>query len=99
MAKVKTAESPQTQPAEEYAAAESSMCNDEPAVDGASASPADGKTRNPELELPPLVRRVLQAFRTYPELYVDCYGSTYTSSTPKKLRAGATLYKNPFYQP
>lgn len=41
---------------------------------------------------------VLKAFPTNESLYVDKHGGAFTADTPKSIRAGAVLYKNPFYK-
>lgn len=45
------------------------------------------------------VKQILKVYPNYESLYVDHHGSSYTPDTQAMLRKGATLYKNPFYQP
>lgn len=41
---------------------------------------------------------VLKSFPTNESLYVDKHGGAFTADTPKSIRGGAVLYKNPFYK-
>lgn len=41
---------------------------------------------------------ILKSFPTNESLYVDKHGGAFTTDTPKSIRGGAVLYKNPFYK-
>jgi hypothetical protein len=41
---------------------------------------------------------VLKSFPANESLYVDKHGGAFTADTPKSIRGGAVLYKNPFYK-
>lgn len=41
---------------------------------------------------------ILKSFPANESLYVDKHGGAFTADTPKSIRGGAVLYKNPFYK-
>ena len=54
---------------------------------------ATGKT-----EIPEYVTRILKAFSTYKELYIDIHGGAFAPDSPANVRGNATLYKNPYFK-
>jgi len=54
---------------------------------------ATGKT-----EIPEYVTRILKAFSTYKELYIDIRGGAFAPDSPANVRGNATLYKNPYFK-
>lgn len=93
MAKVKITDTGETTPGTENLKApiENPVLASEPKV--------QTKPQEASEEQSLLVKNVLHAFRAYPQLYIDSFGCAYTPDTPERLRSGARLYKNPFYEP
>jgi hypothetical protein len=48
--------------------------------------------------IPDHADRILKTFSTYPELYIDAQGGTYTVDSPPVFHTSATLYTNPYYK-
>lgn len=65
--------------------------------------PAPVETPKPKkigtAEIPAYATTILKAFHSYPELYIDSLGGTFTPDSPERLRGEAVLYKNPYYKP
>lgn len=40
---------------------------------------------------------LLKKFPSYPSLYIDAHGGTFSPDTPAAIRGEAVLYENPFY--
>lgn len=40
---------------------------------------------------------LLKKFPSYPSLYIDVHGGTFSPDTPAAIRGEAVLYENPFY--
>lgn len=65
-------------------------------------APTPKKVQKPEPTPTPepddLVLDVLRSFAGYETLYVDRHGGAFSADTPPAIRAGAVLYRNPFYK-
>lgn len=63
-------------------------------------APKKEKKAEPEQLAEPdeLALDVLRAFTGYATLYVDRHGGAFTPDTPAAIRAGAVLYRNPFFK-
>ena len=56
------------------------------------------KSTTEKTEIPEHVTRVLKAFSTYPELYIDVHGGAFAPDSSANVRGNATLYKNPYFK-
>ena len=64
----------------------------------APATPEKRETKPMAAQSDSFTLEVLKSFSTNESLYVDKYGGAFTADTPKSIRGGAVLYKNPFYK-
>lgn len=64
------------------------------------SSPAAEKRETKQMAAQPdnFTLEVLKSFPANESLYVDKHGGVFTTDTPKSIRGGAVLYKNPFYK-
>ncbi len=72
----------------------------EPAPAAEKPAPKKEKKAEPEQLAEPdeLALDVLRAFTGYATLYVDRHGGAFAPDTPAAIRAGAALYRNPFFK-
>jgi hypothetical protein len=45
----------------------------------------------------PWIQGLLRLYPSYPSLFIDSRGGTFTPDTAKALRGDAVLYRNPYY--
>ena len=70
----------------------------------AAEKPAPKKEKKAEPEPEPLAEPdevaldILRAFTGYATLYVDRHGGAFAPDTSAAIRAGAVLYRNPFFK-
>lgn len=64
----------------------------------ATATPEKRETKPMAAEPDSFTLEVLKSFPANESLYVDKHGGAFTADTPKSIRGGAVLYKNPFYK-
>lgn len=72
----------------------------EPAPAAEKPAPKKEKKAEPDPLAEPdeLALDVLRAFTGYATLYVDRHGGAFAPDTPAAIRAGAVLYRNPFFK-
>jgi len=56
------------------------------------------KATTEKSEIPEYVTRILKAFSSYKELYIDIHGGAFAPDSPERVRGAATLYKNPYFK-
>lgn len=69
-----------------------------PAPTPPAPAPEKGEKKSVAEEPDSYTLDILKAFPTNESLYVDKHGGAFTADTPKSIRGGAVLYKNPFYK-
>lgn len=106
MAKIKSSTDENTVPKAENPAPETTDSapapapRPEPAPAAEKPAPKKEKKAEPEQLAEPdeLALDVLRAFTGYATLYVDRHGGAFAPDTPVAIRAGAVLYRNPFFK-
>lgn len=106
MAKIKSSTDENTVPKTENPAPETTDSAPAPAPRPepapAAEKPASKKEKKAEpeplAEPDELALDVLRAFTGYATLYVDRHGGAFAPDTPAAIRAGAVLYRNPFFK-
>ena len=99
MAKIKSPTDENTVPKAENPAPEATDSAPAPAPRPEPAPKKEKKAEpDPLAEPDELALDVLRAFTGYATLYVDRHGGAFAPDTPAAIRAGAVLYRNPFFK-
>ena len=99
MAKIKSPTDENTVPKAENPAPEATDSAPAPAPRPEPAPEKEKKAEpDPLAEPDELALDVLRAFTGYATLYVDRHGGAFAPDTPAAIRAGAVLYRNPFFK-
>ncbi len=70
----------------------------EPAPEPEPEPKKKAETKETTPAIPEYADRILKRLTSYPELYIDPQGGTFTVDSPPAFRSTATLHKNPYYK-